>query len=762
MGSNKKLLTLLLTALLLVWAGPYAVKYLGADNPAPPIDSTPAVGNVSASTFCDVGRAMARGDFELARQYADQLDLSDTQSQSIHSRMQSLLDSYDGLMGRLQDARKKAYQEYLNKVHEQVQQARWRKSLLDASVAYEFKLDDKGKLEDDLREKIQENWLESLVELVKSHDLAEKMNLKEDVDPVLYDEIIARGLEIAKDFESKDEGLEAYSKVYYPLTLLDRQKYQYDELHRRLLRQAMLRSMYVPDPNTEGVSWQERRDGVTSNMIREALAVLESGYAEKPDFHEMALQALENCLLLAETDKLNQTFKQLDDAEAVKFYKEKLSSRLNDIRETPERFAYRRHVISLLDYVISVNEQSLKFPREVIMAEFAEGAFSAVDEYTYMVWPADKKEFYKNMTNEFTGVGIIINKDKEGFLKVASLVSRDASAYQAGLDADDTILKIDGKDAKTITLEKAVTLITGPPGTKVMLTIDREGFDQPRDFSVTRRPVVVPTIKGLYREAGNGWQYLLDPNDGIAYVHMAHFSGTTTEDLKLTLSELKKQNMQALILDLRNNPGGYRDGAVEVVDMFVSSEGETIISCRYRNPRNEEFLRTTKEGTFDGKLPMAILIDSDSASASEIVAGALKDHNRAVIVGTRSHGKGNVQTIQPLNSSDAEMKMTIAYYYLPNGRRVHHDPKDKSNEDYGVIPNVNLELTIEQFMEFYKARYDAEVLHQEVSPEHKKTGELFSTADYLKSDPQLQMALLVMRARLWVESLSEFASCAAN
>ncbi len=235
MGSNKKLLTLLLTALLLVWAGPYAVKYLGADNPAPPIDSTPAVGNVSASTFCDVGRAMARGDFELARQYADQLDLSDTQSQSIHSRMQSLLDSYDGLMGRLQDARKKAYQEYLNKVHEQVQQARWRKSLLDASVAYEFKLDDKGKLEDDLREKIQENWLESLVELVKSHDLAEKMNLKEDVDPVLYDEIIARGLEIAKDFESKDEGLEAYSKVYYPLTLLDRQKYQYDELHRRLL-----------------------------------------------------------------------------------------------------------------------------------------------------------------------------------------------------------------------------------------------------------------------------------------------------------------------------------------------------------------------------------------------------------------------------------------------------------------------------------------------------------------------------------------------
>ena len=151
---------------------------------------------------------------------------------------------------------------------------------------------------------------------------------------------------------------------------------------------------------------------------------------------------------------------------------------------------------------------------------------------------------------------------------------------------------------------------------------------------------------------------------------------------------------------------------------------------------------------------MVVLIDAISASASEIVAGALKDHHRALIIGTRSFGKGNVQTIQRLHGTEAEIKMTIAYYYLPSGRRVHRDPKEKNNEDHGVEPDVTMELTGSQIRKLYSTRRNAEVLHRDDLPEEEKTWKLFTTEDILQSDPQLEMALLCMQAHLWAQTFA--------
>ncbi|MCF7957943.1 MAG: S41 family peptidase, partial [Phycisphaerae bacterium] len=656
--------------------------------------------------------------------------------------------------GRLQTARNDDYQNHLKKLNEKVKLCRWRESLLATSTGYDIEVADKSELEGDLREKLQESWLAALAQLAATHSLAERLDLVDTVAPSLRDEIIQRSTVIAKQLQADGMGLDAYTKVYYYLEVLDKKLYQFTDLHDRLLREATLKAIYIPDPNAEGIDWADKREGVNVDMIISALATLDVGYVESPAYKEMTLKALEYCRLLAKTEGLEETFETLKDEVAVKTYLDGIDELIKLIEPDDAADYTFKNLLVYLDKVITLNRTSMNFPVEVMLAEFTEGAFAGTDTYTYVIWPYDVSEFRKSMTNEFSGVGVVIRKGEDDYLRADSLVSYDTPAYRAGMDANDVILEVDGRSTKGLTIEKAVKLITGPTGTDVVLKVKRDSFEAPQELTVTRQQVVVPTVKGLYRDIDGQWEYMLDEKNGIAYMALTHFSGETPASLLQTLKMLKaRKGMKGLVFDLRNNGGGYLTGAISVVNAFVK-EGSRIVSSRYRAGQMEDVKFAKAQEVFDTEIPMVVLVNSISASASEIVSGALKDNGRALLVGTRTYGKGSVQTIQPLRNSSftamtgAQMKMTIAHYYLPNGRCVHRDPKDNTNEDYGVEPDIKVEVTNGQFLDqFIKTQRQAGILHHDKLPNVKRDWKIFTSEEVIASDPQLEMALLCLRSQ---------------
>jgi carboxyl-terminal processing protease len=198
---------------------------------------------------------------------------------------------------------------------------------------------------------------------------------------------------------------------------------------------------------------------------------------------------------------------------------------------------------------------------------------------------------------------------------------------------------------------------------------------------MTREEIVMPVIKGWERKADNSWDYFVDKDPKIAYIRITQFTSDTADNLREAVTPLLQQGLQGLVLDLRFNPGGRLEEAIKVVDMFVSKG--VIVSTKGRN-RAERSVSATEAGTLPN-FPMIVLVNEHSASASEIVAGSLQDNHRAVVVGERSYGKGSVQEVIPLDSKGGELKLTVAYYYLPSGRLVH---RKKDATDWGVNPTI--------------------------------------------------------------------------
>ncbi len=688
--------------------------------------------------------AMARGDFEVARSVISHTE-SDTSS-TILKPFTELLTQYDSLVNKLNQARNDAYKKYINDFKRELEEAHWRKAVLETSQRIELKSEKKRTLEKEFAEEREKNLFTALTNLVNAWTLADKMDLQYDIDPKLQKTVVDECLQIATELEQHDKGLDAYTKVYGLLEILDKDHYEYKDLHDRLQREVTLEATYIPDPNTEGVAWEDRRKNVNLEMVYRSLAILEYGFVEKPDFRAMCLKGLDYCRILAETGKMKEAFEQLEDEEKVDSFVDTLERLGENVLEIePEKFDSRQ-VLAVIERLLLINNLTIALPSEVLLAEFSEGAYSKTDSYTYVIWPYDVEEFRKSMTNEFSGVGVVIMKDDDGVLMADSLVSYDTPAYRAGIDAGDRILKVDGKDTRDITTEKAVKLITGPDGTDVVLTIQREGWDEPRDLIVRRKQVAVPTVRGLQRTIDGKWNYFLDPEKNIGYVQLTHFSGDTAASLRTVVKQLKSQGMRGLVLDLRNNTGGYLSGAIDVVDTFISKG--RIVSSRGRDDQDEEVKFASAEQTVDEESPMVVLVNSISASASEIVSGALKDNGRAILIGTRTFGKGSVQTIQPLGMTNAQMKMTIAKYYLPSGRCVHRDPDDDDNDDYGVEPNITMELTGDQFTTYTKTQREAGTLHRDDLPMDMRSWKTYSPQELLDIDPQLEMSLLVLKARL--------------
>ena len=297
-----------------------------------------------------------------------------------------------------------------------------------------------------------------------------------------------------------------------------------------------------------------------------------------------------------------------------------------------------------------------------------DGMLTSLDPHSSYLSPEDASAMRVQTRGEFGGLGIEVTQE-EGFVKVVSPID-GTPADQAGIEAGDFITHVDGESVLGLTLDKAVELMRGPVGSEIIITVVREGEDEPFDVSIIRDTIKLTAVRT--RTEGN-----------TVVLRVTTFNDQTTPNLESGFQKQVEEvggmeNVNGIVLDLRNNPGGLLTQAIKVSDAFLES-GE-IVSTRGRNPEDGERFNATPGDLAAGK-PIVVLINGGSASASEIVAGALQDHRRAIVVGTKSFGKGSVQTVMPLRG-DGAMRLTTARYYTPSGRSI---------QALGVSPDIVVE-----------------------------------------------------------------------
>lgn len=311
------------------------------------------------------------------------------------------------------------------------------------------------------------------------------------------------------------------------------------------------------------------------------------------------------------------------------------------------------------DYVEPVSDKKL-------LEDAIRGMLSGLDPHSAYLASEEYKELQEGTTGQFGGLGIEVGMEN-GFVKVVSPID-DTPAQRAGIKAGDLIVRLDDKPVKGMTLADAVKIMRGEPGSEIVLTVIREGEEAPLKFALTRDIIKVKSVKNR----------LLEKNYG--YLRISSFQSGTGQSLLDAIDELKKENegpLKGIVLDLRNNPGGVLNAAVDVSDAFI--ESGLIVYTEGRIKNSEMRFNATPDDVINGA-PIVVLINGGSASASEIVAGALQDHKRAIIMGEKSFGKGSVQTILP-TSNGAAVKLTTARYFTPSGRSIQAE---------GIEPDVTL------------------------------------------------------------------------
>jgi carboxyl-terminal processing protease len=316
-------------------------------------------------------------------------------------------------------------------------------------------------------------------------------------------------------------------------------------------------------------------------------------------------------------------------------------------------------------YVEEIDEEKL-------IESAISGMLTSLDPHSSYMAPEDFSTMQVQTRGEFGGLGIEVTQEN-GFIKVVSPID-DTPADNAGIEAGDFITKVDGESTLGKTLDEAVDKMRGPVGSEIIITVVREGVDEPFDVSIIRDTIEIKAVKA--RSEGK-----------TVVLRVSSFTSKTYPNLKESLEkEINAagglEYINGVVVDLRNNPGGLLTQAIRVSDAFLES-GE-IVSTRGRGARDAERYNATPGDLTNGK-PIVVLINGGSASASEIVAGALQDHHRAIIVGTKSFGKGSVQTIIPLSSDGAAMRLTTARYYTPSGRSI---------QSLGVSPDILVEQRI--------------------------------------------------------------------
>jgi len=371
------------------------------------------------------------------------------------------------------------------------------------------------------------------------------------------------------------------------------------------------------------------------------------------------------------------------------------------------------------DYVDEVDDKTL-------LENAIRGMVNGLDPHSAYLDRKDFEELRVGTTGEFGGLDIVVGME-DGFVKVISPID-DTPAQRAGVKAGDLIIRLNDTPVKGLTLDQAVNIMRGKPGTRITLTIVREGEEKPLKITLTRAKIKVKSVRFKVLE------------DGYDYVRISQFQEHTAADLRKAIRKLRKKNggkFKGLVLDLRNNPGGLLDSAVAVSDVFLDKG--VIVSVKGRTEK-DKLVRSARAGDLTDGAPIVVLVNEGTASASEIVSGALQDHRRAIIMGQRTFGKGSVQTVIPLGN-DTALKLTTARYYTPSGRSIQAE---------GIEPDIVLDnLQIKEQEERFKPVTEADLTGHLANPNGKgkkeKSESKGNSKELVTKDYPVYEALIVLK-----------------
>ncbi|MDD5687114.1 MAG: S41 family peptidase [Elusimicrobia bacterium] len=319
----------------------------------------------------------------------------------------------------------------------------------------------------------------------------------------------------------------------------------------------------------------------------------------------------------------------------------------------------------------------------------ADGMMRTLDPFSQFMEPTEAKEMKVHTEGHFGGLGIRISESNDGWITVVTPIP-GTPAWRMGILPEDKIIKINGEDAKDLSTDKAVEKLRGLPGTKVTITLFRKD-KEPFDLTLTREDIPVVTVVGAKMLT-----------DTIGYFRVTEMNAKTTEELDIALSELTKQGMKSIVFDLRNDPGGLLNTAVDICKRFVGENKLIVFTQGRKFPRQD--YRSDSTAPY-ANVPMVVLVNKGSASGAEIVAGCMQDHKRAVIIGMQSFGKGSVQSLLPLEGG-ASLRLTTQKYYTPSGRSIHRDPVKKTG---GITPDIVIDVTRETEIALQKQELDDEI-----------------------------------------------------
>ncbi|MCC7146915.1 MAG: S41 family peptidase [Phycisphaeraceae bacterium] len=518
------------------------------------------------------------------------------------------------------------------------------------------------------------------------------------------------------------------------------------ELYQR--RAERLDKKDAEPPPIDEETWQQTLQDVQMSMLWTSLVHASHSHVNAKGYNPLLVGSIDALIALTQTKGLEDTFPVLAETEKVAKFQNDLS-RLREKLDKAEKPLRLGEASATLDQIEQINRDSLRLPQQVLAYEMADGAMSTLDDFSAIIWPREMEQFSRATQGKFYGIGVQISK-RDGRLVVITPVP-NTPAQKAGIKAGDIIAQVDGKDTSTWSVDRAVREITGPKGTTVTLAIERMGVETPTPFSIVRDEIPIDSIIGWQRRPDKTWDYFIDTDYRIGYLRLTNFLPQTADDLDLAINQMQEEgDLNALIIDLRFNPGGLLSAAVEVANRFIPSgpivstvEGDGHVTQEYR----------ARPDHSQPNMPVVLLINQGSASASEIVAGALQDYQRALLVGQRSFGKGSVQDLFKLNSGQAFLKLTTQYYRLPGGRIIHRQPLA---QEWGVNPDLEVSMTDKQVADALDMRQEVDVIRDDDTPAQEGKEKPPVAQDLIRKgvDPQLETALLVLQTRLAAQQLS--------
>ena len=590
----------------------------------------------------------------------------------------------------------------------------------------------------------------------------------------------------AAQAEAQDDWMIA-SELYYRLnTLFDTSGDYKDDVERLSRRLAMIR-MYAPerlweirndrrlaedlDPlppyNAYGDDFHEKLQGINSITVRTAIQRAADQHVGRqtrkhPDgvtMNDLIISGLDAVKTMATTTDLAQVFDGLKserNREALLRVIENQKMRVVSKSTPASAYDLRRS----LEAVLTAGTSEAGIMEEAILHEFGNGAMSALDDYTAIIWPDELARFRRSTQGEFIGIGVQIQLDELQNIKIVTPLE-GTPAQRAGFRSDDVIKKIDGRTAVGLGLDQAVELITGPANTKVDITVERMGDDgEPfeKEFTIVRQKIDLPSVKG-WSKTGPGddeWDYFIDKEDKVGYLRLTGFTEDSTREFDRAVSQMKNDGLNALILDLRYNPGGLLDQAVNLASRFVSRGMivKTVDASGITETLNQA--KRVSDHSSLSDFPVVVLVNEGSASASEILSGAIQAGAKkgmvdALVLGNRSFGKGSVQNVYLLPGARAAMKVTTNYYHIDAPRMIHKVP---GATEWGIEPDVEIDMLPSQQQDALLLRREADVLPLDENGNIIEDAERPDPNTLLSegTDLQVETALVLLKSKVHEKS----------